>query len=296
MNIASIVVAVDFSDDARHAAERAAMLAAEQRAQLDFVHVISGSSLDRLHTWLGAPADSEARLREEAERSLNDMIKDIAGKRDIAAGAFVKTGHVLNQILSSSESADLLVLGAHGRNPLRDLSLGTTAERSLRMSKQPVLVVKRPPRALYGQVIVPVDFSAYSAPALRMARLIAPTARITVVHAFRVPFEGRLRIAGASEESILAYCEEERREAEKEIKDLISDSDDDALRMSYAVERGNVSRVILAQEEKLSADLIVIGKHGRSMVEEWLLGGVTRHVLAGSTCDVLIVHERAEVQ
>ena len=61
-------------------------------------------------------------------------------------------------------------------------------------------------------------------------------------------------------------------------------------------ERGNVSRVMLAQEEQLSADLIVIGKHGRSMVEEWLLGGVTRHVLAGSKCDVLVVHERTKVE
>ncbi|MCC2642915.1 MAG: P-type ATPase, translocating [Nitrospira sp.] len=296
MNIASIAVAIDFSDHARHAADRAAMLAAEQRAQLDLVHVISESSLDRLHNWLGAPADAEARLRDDAERSLSDMVKDIAGKRNIAARALVKTGHVLNQILSSSESADLLVLGAHGRNPLRDLILGTTAERLLGTSKQPVLVTKRPPQALYEQVIVPVDFSAYSAPALRMSRLIAPTARITIVHAFRVPFEGRLRIAGASEESILAYCEEERQEAVKKIKELIRGSDDDASRMSYAVERGHVSRVILAQEEKFSADLIVIGKHGRSMVEEWLLGGVTRHVLAGSKCDVLVVHEGTEVR
>lgn len=296
MKIASIVVAVDFSDHARHAADRAAMLAAEQRAQLDLVHVISGSSLDRLHNWIGAPADAEARLRDDAERSLQDMIEDIAGKRDIAARALVKTGHVLNQILSVSESADLLVLGAHGRNPLRDLILGTTAERLLEKSRRPVLVAKCPPRALYEQVIVPVDFSAYSAPALRMARLIAPAARMTIVHAFRVPFEGRLRIAGAAEESILAYSEEEREEAVKRIKDLIRSSGDDAFRMSSVVERGDISRVILAQAQKSSADLIVIGKHGRSMVEEWLLGGVTRHVLAGSTCDVLVVHEGVEVR
>lgn len=291
MNIVSIAVAVDFSDHARYAAERSAMLAAEQRAQLDLVHVISGSSLDRLHNWLGAPADAEVRLRDDTERDLNDMAKDIAGKRNIAVRALVKTGHVLKEILSSSESSDLLVLGAHGRNPMRDLILGTTAERTLRTSKRPVLVTKCPPRTSYEQIVVPVDFSAYSAPALRMSRLIAPTARTTIVHAFRVPFEGRLRIAGAAEESILAYCEEERQEAVQKIKELIGSSDDDASRMSYAVERGDVSRLILAQEAKSSADLIVIGKHGRSMVEEWLLGGVTRHVLAGSKCDVLVVHE-----
>ena len=80
----------------------------------------------------------------------------------------------------------------------------------------------------------------------------------------------------------------------RKIRDLIHGFKDDAYRISYAVERGGVSRVILAKEEELSADLIVIGKHGRSMVEEWLLGSVTRHVLAGSKCDVLVVHERSE--
>ncbi|MGC3976205.1 MAG: universal stress protein [Nitrospira sp.] len=158
------------------------------------------------------------------------------------------------------------------------------------------VVVKRPPRALYGQVIVPVDFSAYSAPALRISRLIAPAARITIVHAFRVPFEGKLRMAGAAENSILAYSEEEREEGVKKIKELIRSSGDDACRMSYMVEQGDISRMLLAQEQKCSADLIVIGKHGRSIVEEWLLGGVTRHVLAGSICDVLVTHERAEVR
>ena len=296
MNIASVIVAVDFSDHAGHAAMRAAMLAAEQRAQLDLLHVISGSSLDSLHNWLGAPPDAEAKLREDAERSLNEMIHDIAAKRNVAARALVKTGQVLNQILSASESSDLLVLGAHGLNPLRDLILGTTAERLLRTSKRPVLVTKCPPQAPYEQVLVPVDFSMYSAPALERARQIAPNARITIVHAFRVPFEGKLRIAGVADDSILAYCEEERQEAVKNVKELIRGSDDDAHRISYAVERGNVSRVILAQEEQLSADLIVIGKHGRSMVEEWLLGGVTRHVLAGSKCDVLVVHERTKVE
>ena len=86
-------------------------------------------------------------------------------------------------------------------NPLRDLILGTTAERLLRTCKRPVLVVKRPPEAPYEHVVVPVDFSL-SAPALTMARQIAPNARITIIHAFRVPFEGRLWMAGAAGETI----------------------------------------------------------------------------------------------
>jgi nucleotide-binding universal stress UspA family protein len=159
-------------------------------------------------------------------------------------------------------------------------------------SKLPLLVIKRRPTAAYGHVIVPVDFSPYSAPALTMARQIAPSAHITIVHAFHVPFESTLRVAGATEESFQKYCDQERQEAKKQILDLIKIFKDDVHRISYTVERGNVPRVILANEEKLLGDLIVIGKHGRSVVDEWLLGGATRRVLADSKCDVLVVHER----
>lgn len=60
------------------------------------------------------------------------------------------------------------------------------------------------------QVIVPVDFSPYSTPTLSMASRIAPHARISIVHAFRVPFEARLRIAGATDDTIQRYCDEQR--------------------------------------------------------------------------------------
>jgi nucleotide-binding universal stress UspA family protein len=137
-----------------------------------------------------------------------------------------------------------------------------------------------------------VDFSLDSSSALNVARKIAPGAQITIVHAFSVPFEARLRIAGAAEETILRYCEEKQQDAVKRIRDLTAESKGDAHRISHVVEHGDPSRVILAKEKEFSADLIVIGKHGQSRLQELLLGSVTRHVLAGARCDVLVVHKK----
>lgn len=288
----SIAAATDFSDEARHAAERAALVAREQCAHLNLLHVISGSSLNDLRKLFCPPADVEAKLIDDAKRMLDDLAADIGKKTGVAGSTDVKTGQVLAEILSTSESVDLLVLGAHGANPLRDLILGTTSERLLRTCKRPLLVAKRPPKAGYAHAIVPVDFSPYSASALNMAKLIAPNARITIVHVFRVPFEGRLRMAGAADDAIQRYCDAEQRDAAKKIMDLIRDSGNDAHRISFVVERGDPSPVILAKTKELSADVIVIGKRGQSHAEELLLGSVTRHVLAGSECDVLVVRER----
>lgn len=288
----TITAATDFSDEARYAAQRAAIVAKEQHAHLSLLHVMSSSALNDLRTLFHAPTDAEAKLIDDAGHMLNEVAADISLKTGVMGSTDVKIGQAQAEILSATESNDLLVLGAHGGNSLHDLILGTTAERLLSKCTRPMLVVKRPPKTWYQRVLVPVDFSPYSASALTMASRIAPNARLTILHVFNVPFEGRLRIVGASEDDIRQYREEEQQAAEKKIRELIRESYVDSDRVSYAVEGGDPSPVILAKAEELLSDLIVIGKHGQTWIEDLFLGSTTRHVLARSECDVLVVQER----
>lgn len=285
----TLLAATDFSDDARHAVLRAALIAVEQRAQLEALHVMSGPSLNALREMFPSSSDAEAKLVDDAKHMLDELVADVAKKTGAAVTARVKVGHVLNEIISSSEQSDMLVLGARGMNPLRDMILGTTAERLLRKCMCPVLVAKCPPLGPYQRVIVPVDFSPYSVAALRMALLVAPMADITLVHAFDVPFEGKLWLAGVAEEKIQEYRIQARQQALSNIDTLVKDSGADLHRFYRTVERDGAATLILAQEAKLGADLIVIGKRGQSIIEETLLGSVTRHVISDAKCDVLVV-------
>ncbi len=287
----SIMVATDFSDGARCAAERAAIVAKEQGAHLSLLHVMSRSALSDLRRSFHAPTDVEVELIDDANHTLNEIAEDLSRKTGVMGSTDVKTGHAQAEILSATESADLLVLGAHGESSLHDLMLGTTAERVLSACTRPVLVVKSPPKTRYQHVLVPVDFSPYSASALAMTSRIAPLAHITILHVFRIPFEGRLQIVGASESGIRRYCEEEQQAAEQRMFELIRESHIDSIRVAYRVERGDPSPVILATAEELLSDLIVIGKHGQSWFEDVFLGSVAHHILARSTCDTLVVHK-----
>jgi nucleotide-binding universal stress UspA family protein len=150
-----------------------------------------------------------------------------------------------------------------------------------------VLVVKRKPNGGYGKVLVPVDFSSHSATALKLAVHVAPAASITVIHAFNVPFEGKLRMADVSNEEIERYRSQARQQALGKIRTLIQDVHSSMHRSNDVVEQGDPRRVILGNEKQLGVDLIVIGKHG-SMIEDLLIGSVTRHVLSDSSCDVLV--------
>lgn len=51
---------------------------------------------------------------------------------------------------------------------------------------------------------------------------------------------------------------------------------------------GDPSWRIIEQEQELDCDLIVMGKHGENVLEELLVGSITKHVLAESQSDVLV--------
>jgi nucleotide-binding universal stress UspA family protein len=59
-------------------------------------------------------------------------------------------------------------------------------------------------------------------------------------------------------------------------------------------EAPDVHREILAQADALKADLIVLGSHGRSGFERFLLGSITEKVLRKATCPVMVVPRRVD--
>lgn len=52
----------------------------------------------------------------------------------------------------------------------------------------------------------------------------------------------------------------------------------------------SVSEVLLSEAHKMNAGLIVMGAYGHSRFREWVLGGTTREIIAGSDIPILIAH------
>lgn len=290
----TLLAATDFSDDARNAVERAALLAAQQRARLTLLHVLSGTSLGIVRSLFRVPDEAEATLVANARRTLDELAAEIAAKAAGAPATRVRVGRVVDEVLAASRRADLLVLGARGWNPVRDTILGTTAERLLHRCRRPVLVVKRAAHGGYRQVLVPVDFSPCSVTALQTALRIAPAAQVTVVHAWNVPFEGRLWLGGVDQEQVRRYRVQAHQQALTGIDRLLQ-ATGGAARCARMVVRGAAASIVLGEEIERDADLIVIGRHSRSKIEDTVLGSVTRHVLSGARCDVLVASEAAPV-
>lgn len=289
--IRRILAATDLSGPSRHAVDRAVRLADETGARLAALHVVGQGAVDGLRRMLGEDTpEVEARILDEARGALDRLLAELVATRSVSAEARVAVGVVVGEIVAQAEAeaADLLVLGARGEGFLRHLLLGTTAERLLRKTNRPVLLVRQLPHDRYRRVVIAVDFSASSVAALRLARTLAPAAELVLLHAFEVPFEGKLQFAGVTDEAIARYRHQARQDALRELEAFAAAAGSAAAGVRLSVHHGEASRVILEREQQEDCDLLVVGKRGKGVVEELLLGSVTKHVLAEASGDVLV--------
>jgi nucleotide-binding universal stress UspA family protein len=135
-----IVVGMDFNEPSLAALEYARRLAKSFGASISVLHVLQpipnevyAYSADVFDNWERASHDRLLEQFPAAERTVFD------GRAD------VRVGSAAEEIVSyaAEQKADLIVLGTHGRGPIRHLFLGSVAERVVRLAPCPVLTVGR---------------------------------------------------------------------------------------------------------------------------------------------------------
>ncbi len=289
--IRSIVVATDLSAPARHAADRAARLAQGAGAALTLVHVTSRSALDQLRRFIGTGDELSRTLLEDSHRRLHALAGDLASRYGVSIDEEVAVGSSTEEIVRVAEvrAADLIVTGTRGSAFVRSHVVGSTAERIVKRSRRAVLMVRQTAHEPYRRVLVPVDFSDWSAKSVCLARQVAPDAMLVLMHAVEVPFEGHMRYAGVREELIAEYRGKARAEAHERLQALAMELGLSSSEwIAVTPDAGDAWMQIVQQEREQDCDLIVIGKHGRNALEDLIIGSTTNMVIAASAGDVLV--------
>jgi len=283
-----ILVATDFSTRSQRALRRAAQLAQAKGAELTLIKVVDEDQPQRL---------VEMEMRE-AERTLGELIGAMTELREVHCHPIVVGGDPFDGILraAAAQRADIIVMGTHRKQFLRDIFVGTTIERVIRAGGYPVLMVNNEVDGPYGTVLAPVDLSDASANAIRAARTMGliDEAHLTILHAFLPSTEGRMHMAGIDE-----YVSEERQEAKRELTRFLVKNDLGMLKSSLRLKEGGALEVISDVVDQMGPDLLVIGTHGRSGLEKVLLGSVSEEVLRSLNVDILAVppaNRRASLQ
>jgi nucleotide-binding universal stress UspA family protein len=189
-------------------------------------------------------------------------------------------------------NADVITMGTEGRSGVRRLLLGSVTEGVLRQSRRPVLTVtpRLPvavPPALHAldRIVCAVDWSPNGRAALRHAAALAEaaSASLTVAHIVHLPLELVTPGTTLSDQRLAKF-----REAHRRLDTLIGAEslhgtvDKILLAGSPAVE---INRLALEQQ----ASLVVVGAHGRGVMDAMLRGTTTEQVVRQAPCPVLTV-------
>lgn len=142
-----IVLAVDNSPSSRRAIQEAVRMAAAAKAMVHAVYVVDKSALFNYGGYYD-PRELLDALRADGKDALEQARQALAAAGVRSEEELIETenlaDHVENALQRHAERcrADLVVMGTHGRRGVQRLVLGSVAERFLRFSTCPVMLVR----------------------------------------------------------------------------------------------------------------------------------------------------------
>jgi nucleotide-binding universal stress UspA family protein len=141
----------------------------------------------------------------------------------------------------------------------------------------------------FRTVVVATDLSPTSEAATTAALDLASNlgARLLAVS---VVDPGALRLPGGR---YLARVDQVRAERERFAQELVARGRSMGVAVDFLVWEGDPGEAIIDAAQAESADMIVVGSHGRGAVGRFLIGSVSDHVVRHASCPVLVVRSGA---
>jgi len=295
--IDTVLIATDGSEPAERAAEHAIALAATSEADLHVLAVADAAASRLAEATLGEQGGDS--VLNEAAREATATVADLAADYPAspAVTTTVRTGlaHEDIRAYAAEIDADVIVLGSEGRSGMDRVLLGSVAENVLRTSTRPVLLITPGTPAPdadqtpYDELLFPTDGSEGADRALEWAVGLADHYASPLHALFAAdasPFPTTVR-----SKQLLEALESSGNDAIEAVRER---GDSRGVEVIGAVASGAPGPTILEYCEDEPIDLVVMGTHGRSGVDRFLLGSVTEHVVRHGTVPVFCVPMREE--
>lgn len=278
-----VLFATDFSPVSEAALPFAVAIARRFQSSIQAVHVLAPGELQPLPE--ATPILLENPFIQRAERQMAELLSSGAFE-DVPHDGRVRSGiEIWAEIaaLIESEKVDLVVLGTHGREGLKQIVLGSVAETIFRNAPCPVLVVgpkvpQKPALPVFRDLLFATDLSPASLKVLPFVQAFAEDneADVIVLHVSLEPVRDRKEQALAAES------------LSKWMRELIPPKPG----WEYEVLFGSPAENILKLAAERQCDLIMLGAHHASNFASHLPGAVAHRIVAEAPCPVLTVHWR----
>ena len=281
-----ILVPTDFSEPSYYGLDAAAQLAVKTGAS---IHIFNACEVSDYYyaadpVAMAPPASIMLEgINEQLQKTANSKLTALK-KRSSLKGLKVTTScevtsNVHNTITSTADTlkADVIVMGSHGSGNLKDIILGSTAERVVRFAVKPVIVIPvKPAKKLFKKIVFASDFTeeAYSIfPFVKEFGKINSSEihllKINTMDQFSRTIDDRKKLADFN-----------KKFGGKFVTSLYSD---------YMKEEG-----ILNYAHEVKADLIAIGTHGKRGLKRFFSEDVSEGIVRLSHIPILIVNLRKQ--
>jgi len=271
----NILLAVDFSSSSDNLVKNAIDVGKIFESGIILIHVLPR----------GIKNDKVASLVKSAAESKLKNYHDEIVKEGIEAESLLKYGKHFDEIINTAneKGVNLIMIGAGEKQKKETIKLGTTAEKLVRRSDKPVLVVKQKSDLKnVKRILCPVDFSEESKLALNNAINIARR------------YNSKLCILSVSEPNNLTYKglninwkeidESNRVELKRKLDNFLNDFNLIDLNWQSIVKTGDPAKIILKTIKKKGTDLLLMGSSGKSSIFRILIGSVTEKVIREVPC------------
>ena len=287
-----ILVGHDLAAGGDLALRSAAAVAHRCGATLRLVHVVEPLNP---YQRISHPLTTPFTLEEIAQKT-GERLQALAASPDLAGRAEyeVRSGKPFVDLIVAARawSADLIVVGGSSRT--EEPFLGSTSERILRKALVPVMVAKKPLSAEAKLFLVPTDFSSCAREAAEQALLLAKSFSARVVFFHALDLSPSHTIAYAHELGVsVPVAPLLPEDIEPEWEAFLAGLPLDKVEWEKLTEEGQAAAAIVHQAERMKADIIFMGTHGRSGLPYMLLGSVAEKVARTASCAVLSVRPEA---
>ncbi|QLY28606.1 universal stress protein [Nocardia huaxiensis] len=288
--IPPIVAAVDGSEISYQAVAWAAVEAELRGSPLHIITSYAIPTREDARTALGVA--EVAALRADGARVLAEatrIAEHATPQRQVEITTEFTFDLIIPTLLARSKQAAMIVVGNRGRGAVRRALLGSVSTALSRHAHCPVTIVhgisQTDPVSATKPIVVGVDGTDNSMPAIEMAFEEAARRKVALiaVHAWSDTTGYDLPVVGwdsirETEQTLLAESLAGFGERYPEVT------------VERVVACDTAVRALLEQAD--SAQLLVVGSHGRSGFAGIALGSVSAAVLHHAVCPVLVVRER----
>ena len=142
MTFSKIIIAVEKPPLAFKVAQTGFSLAKSLQARVHLIHVVD-PALTVGYPDVGILPSQALELLKQEAHELSAQLIQMYGQ-NVNTFYFILEGRPAKEILltAKDEQADIIVMGTHGKSPLKQILLGSVAEEVLRHAPCPVLLVR----------------------------------------------------------------------------------------------------------------------------------------------------------